>query len=65
MSCPIDISTHAPHTGCNVMYTTHTATYDAFQLMHPIRDATMYNSALDTLFDISTHALHTGCNRKT
>ena len=57
----VGISTHTPHTGCDLR-NSRCMTMLTFQLTHPTRGATAFPCPGGELLRISTHTPHTGCD---
>ena len=59
-----EISTHTPHTGCDVILFKADLHCLQFQLTHPTRGATQNTISSSSSSVISTHTPHTGCDMK-
>ena len=59
-----NISTHTPHTGCDLIASLMSQQQEAFQLTHPTRGATPVQNAMQISLQISTHTPHTGCDQQ-
>ncbi len=56
------ISTHTPHTGCDIDRLSAGYCSEEFQLTHPTRGATHICQLYTNFVKISTHTPHTGCD---